>query len=818
MDASHSIRAPAISILLISASALAFEVLLMRIFSVIQWHHFAYMVISLALLGYGVSGTFLSIAQKWLLNRYPVAFVGNSLLFGLFILVSFLIAQSISFNPEELFWDWTSYFRLLLIYLCLSLPFFFAANCIALTFLRFGDKISKIYAIDLIGASIGSMLVIALLFTTLPNEAIRYLSLAGVLAGLIAWIEIGNTTHRLLISGVCAALIIAVIPSSWLALKISPYKSLPQVLTISGTRTLEQLSSPLGLISVVESEQVPFRFAPGLSLLATQTPPEQLAIFTDADAMTVITKNQGDRQSLSYLDYLTSALPYHLRRMNNVMILGAGAGSEVLQAKFHNVANIVAVELNPQIIELLTHRYADYSGNLYKSDNIEVRIDEARGLVLKDNNHYDLIQLAMLDSFSAAASGLYALNESYLYTVEALTEILRRLNPQGYLAVTRWVKLPPKDTIKLFATAVDALKLLSITDVEKHLVLIRGWQTSTLLIKITPFTLQEIAAIKQFNEKRAFDAAYYPGIKPDEVNKINIINQPYFYLAATALLSEDSEQFIKNYKFNIRPATDNKPYFFNFFKWETFNELLGLRKQGAMAMVEWGYMLLVITLLQVLVVSILLILSPLKLLKTTQHGIFPGYLKLKVFIYFSAIGLAFLFLEIVFLQKFMLFLHHPIYAATAILTGFLLFSGIGSALSARLLNKLQRKRIVIYAVTGISVVSLLYIAILPGIFNGFMQWSLLPKMIFSMLLIFPVALLMGMPFPVALSELNVTSQPLIPWAWAINGCASVVSAVLAALIAVQYGFTAVISLAVLLYIVAAIFFPNQKVTFAREKT
>ncbi|WP_455211737.1 hypothetical protein [Kaarinaea lacus] len=763
----------------------------------------------MALLGYGVSGTFLSITQKWLVKHYYAAYIANNLLFGLFILVSFVIAQSISFNPEELFWDGTVYFKLLVIYLCLSLPFFFAANCIALSFLRFGDNISGIYAIDLTGAGVGSLGIILILFTVFPSEAVKYLSVLGVIAALVAWVEFGKHNFAWLAIGILAALLIVAIPSSWLELRISPYKSLPQVLNIAGTQVVTQRSSPLGMISVVESENVPFRYAPGLSLHATQSPPPQLAVFTDADGMTVISKYSGDKQEIAYLDNLTSSLPYHLRAVEDVLVLGAGAGSEVLQAKYHDATHIVAVELNPQLVKLLTEQYAEYSGNLYVRENVEVRVAEARDMVLQDQRQYDVIQLAMLDSFSASSSGLYALNESYLYTVEAMGDILARLKPQGYLTITRWVKIPPKDTIKMFSTAIQALKMMGVPDPADHLVLIRGWQTSTLLVKTKPFTTREIDAVRQFNQKRAFDAAYYPGISAADANQFNILNQPYFYMAAAALLSEDSERFVEDYKFDIKPATDDKPYFFNFFKWRTLNELLSLRTQGSMGMVEWGYMLLVITLLQVVLVSVLLIVAPLRLISNPEQNAPIHILKLKVFIYFAAIGLAYLFLEIVFMQKFMLFLHHPVYAATAILAGFLLFSGVGSALSTRLRNKYGRRRTVIYAVTGVCTLSLLYIYVLPAVFNHMMELPLYLKMIVSVLLICPVALCMGMPFPTALSELSDSSQDLIPWAWAINGCASVISAVLAALIAVQFGFTNVIVLAILLYIAAAVFFPKS---------
>ena len=808
---------PLVSILMISASALAYEIVLMRVFSIIQWQHFAYMIISLALLGYGVSGTFLSLLQRVLVPRYATVYFVNSVLFSVFMLIGFAGAQSINFNPEELFWDWKSYFKLLVVYLCLALPFFFAANCIALSFIRFGESIAKIYAMDLVGAGVGSLGVVLLLFTAMPNDAVRYLALVGMAAALIAWFELRGGNKLWVWISVAAALLLAFIAGPWLQLKVSPYKSLPQTLNISGTRVLSQKSSPLGLISVVQSNEVPFRFAPGLSLLATQTPPPQLAVFTDADAMTVITNYSGKRETLAYMDFFTSALPYHFRSVRNVLVLGAGGGAEVLQAKFHDAEQIEAVELNPQMAKLMTGDFADYSGHLYATNNVRLRVAEARDVISRETQHYDVIQLAMLDSFGAAASGLYALNESYLYTVEAVTDMLKRLDSQGYLTITRWVKLPPKDTLKLFATAIEALRALGIADPREHLLLIRGWQTSTLVVKPMPLSAGEFAALRQFTQERAFDVVYYPGIQAAEVNRFNILLEPYFYLGAMALLGEDAQRFQDSYKFQIAPATDNQPYFFNFFKWRTLEELFALRSQGAMAMVEWGYILLVVTLLQVLPISVLLIVAPLKLLRSSQPKGGTPSLKLRVFLYFTAIGLAFLFLEMVFMQKFMLFLHHPVYAATAILAGFLLFSGLGSAWTSRLLTMLSGKRIVVYAVCGISVLSMLYITFLPAIFAALMPLPLYIKLPISIVLICPVAVLMGMPFPSALSALSVSHKMLIPWAWAINGCASVISAVLAALIAVQFGFTVVISLAVFFYIIAAVFFPGRALQHVRTE-
>lgn len=799
---------PKLSIALISACALAYEVLLMRIFSIVQWHHFAYMIISLALLGYGVSGTFLSIVQDKLDKHYFKAFYINALLFGISIIVCFLLAQNVSFNPEEIFWHWKSYFALVFVYLILAVPFFFAANCIALSISHFKNNVSKVYALDLIGAGVGSIAVLVLLFSVFPKNAIYILCLLGLSTSIVSLVETGAKNKQQFILSALLLVTVLFLPHEWLELKVSQYKSLPQTLNISGTEILEQRSSPLGLITVVESKNTPLRYVPGLSLYATSSPPEQLAVFTDADAMTVIAKVADNKQSEEYLDFVTSALAYHLTSIEKVLVLGAGGGFDVLQARYHDMNAITAIELNPQVVELIVENYAEYSGNLYSRQGLDLKIDEARGFVSKDNTQYDLIQLSMLDSFGASSAGLYALNESYLYTVEAFRNIISRLSDKGYLSITRWIQMPPKDTLKVFATAIEALHQSGIKDPENRLILIRGWQTSTLLIKKTAVSRQEIEALKQFCKARGFDVAYYPGMREEEANQFNILKEPYFFHGAKQLSGATKQEFMENYKFNINPAIDNKPYFFNFFKWKTLQELFALRSQGGMAMVEWGYIVVIATLVQALLLSVLLIVAPLRFIKKISTTRIKTLEKAKVLIYFSAIGLAFLFLEIVFIQKFLLYLHHPLYSVVTVLTSFLIFSGIGSAFSAVLLQKLDRQRIVIMAVVGIVLVSLLYTFLLPQIFQLTIGLNLYFKMGLVIVLIAPLALCMGMPFPVAMSELNVSNPSLVPWAWGINGCASVISAVLATLVAVEFGFNLVVVGAIVFYILAAIAFPN----------
>ena len=237
---------------------------------------------------------------------------------------------------------------------------------------------------------------------------------------------------------------------------------------------------------------------------------------------------------------MTSALPYHLLRRPRVLVLGAGAGADVLQAHYHNAARIDAVELNPQVVDLVRRRFADYAGGIYSggiaSGSVNVHIAEARGFVAASAQRYDLIQVALLDSFSASSAGLYALSENYLYTVEAVRDALRHLEPDGLLAITRWVTLPPRDALKLFGAALAALQRSGVADPGSRLALVRSWQTSTLLVKNGTFGAKDIAAIKAFCAERSFDVAFYPGMQPEEANRYNVVERPDLFDAATALL------------------------------------------------------------------------------------------------------------------------------------------------------------------------------------------------------------------------------------------------------------------------------------------
>src|SRR4029077_20992879 len=224
-------------------------------------------------------------------------------------------------------------------------------------------------------------------------------------------------------------------------------------LTVPGTRVVAERSGPLGRLNVIESPSVPLRYAPGLSLAPTLAPPEQHGLFTDGEAMTAITRFTGDFEPLDYLDQQTMALPFHLLDRPATLILGAGGGAGVLRALYHHASRVDAVELNPQMVDLVDREFGVFTGRIYRRPEVTLQVAEARSFVGGGRRRRDLIQLALLDSYAASAAGVQALSESPIYTIEALRAYLDHLNPGGLVAISRWLGNPPRDTIKLLATA-----------------------------------------------------------------------------------------------------------------------------------------------------------------------------------------------------------------------------------------------------------------------------------------------------------------------------------------------------------------------------
>jgi len=787
----------ACAIALISAAALAYQLLLMRWLAIAHWHPFAVVIISLALLGHGASGTALSLMRERAVRHFETLFPAAAIVFALTAAACLWLARALPFNGLELVWNWRQLLWLSALYLCLALPFFFAAACFGLAFARHGDDIPMLYGADLFGAGIGAVLALALLWLVPVNVA---LLLVALLAPVAAVVMRGFAAPRTLTSVIAVLLVLIVLATTRvLAPAPNEFKGLAKALLVRDARIVAERHSSYGWLVVVASPRLPLRQAPGLSLNNLQEPAPQLGVYTDGDALSAITRNDGKRASLAYLGRTTSALPYRLRPQPRVLVLGAGGGFEVLQALSLGARAVHAVETNPQLVGLVAERYDDYAGGLYRDPRVQVRVADMRGFIRATTERYDLIVLGQGGSFASGSAGVTAVAEDYAATAQALRDDYARLAPGGLLAITRWEKQPPRDALKLFATAVAALRAEGVRNPGAQLAMIRNWDASTLLLKRGAFTAGEIARLRRFVDEFSFDPVHYPGMRAGEANRHHVLARAEAFIGAGELLSPRAPAYRDAYKFDITPATDDRPYFANFFRWATLPELWRLRAQGAAVLLDSGYLLLVAALVQAVPLAVALVVLP--LLALPRRDELARGLRLRVLTYFVCLGLAFMLIEIACLSRLMLLIGQPLLAIGAGLAGFLLFAGVGSMCAQRWQREPSQS--IVRAVCAIALALTWHFAMFALALRVGASWSPWLRAILGLSTIAPLAFAMGLPFPLGLSWLARTTPTLVPWAWGVNGCASVVAAIAALLLAIEIGLTTTLLVALGLYVLAA---------------
>lgn len=788
------------SVSLLSAGALAYQVLLMRLLSVVLWHHFAATVISLALLGYGASGAVLSLAQGPLVARFGLAYRACCALFGVLAPATFALTQRIPFEPMAAVWEPRQWAYFGAMYLVLAVPFFFAAAALGLALRARCPDISRIYRADLLGAAAGAVGVLGLLAVLPPGQGLRAVGAVGFLAAAAAGSRKRSWPGAAALAAGGLALCLAW-PASWIDPRFSSYKGLVQTLQIPGALVEFESWSPLGHLAVVSSPEVPFRHAPGLSLGCPWDVPEQIGLFGDGNfAGAVDRAAPGEAGGATYQDCLASALPYALLSRPRVLVLGAGGGSEVRAALAHQARAVDAVELDGRVPALLAGPLAGFSGGLTDAPGVRFHTAEARAFAAASRESYDLVQVSLLDAFGASLAGVLAAAESYIYTVESFGVFLARLTPGGVLAVTRWLEVPPRTSLKLFATAVAALERRGVERPGEHLALVRSWNTATLLVRPRPFSAAEVEAVRAFCRERGFDLAWLPGMEPGEANRFQVWDQAFLHDGAREILGPGRTEFFRRYKFAVEPATDERPYFFRTLKWTSLPELVGARGRGGGALVEWASLLAPAALLQALAAGVVLILLPLRRLRRDPSAENPAA---GVGLYFGFLGTAFLLIEVATIHRLTLVLGHPVYAAAGVLAVFLAAAGLGSQASGRLARGRRPGQAIGWAAGAAGGLALAYHLVLPAWMPALAGLPLPVRAAAASACAAPLAFLMGMPFPLGLGALARRAPSWLPWAWGVNGLASVASAALAALLGIHLGFGGVVGLAALLYGAAA---------------
>jgi len=783
-----------LGIFLISVATLILEISLTRLLSVAQWYHFAFMVVSIALFGFGASGTLLSVFPRLLDTGLDHLTTYSSSLFSIACIGSFMLVNKVHFDPFRLAWDPLQVAYILVDYLVLSIPFLLAGLCITSAMSKMAENVNKLYFSNLLGSGLGSIIVIVLFPQLKGSGVIAFASFLGGASALIFSLNLAGR-RRTCVLGVWV-MVMFLLPfnaQQLLPIRISPYKSLPSALRYPGSRLLETEWNAFSRVDVVESGYV--RYAPGLSLQYSKPPPPQLGVTVDGDALNAITKYDGVKSSLEFTGYMPTSLPYHLQPHPRVLVLGVGGGLGVLTAIYHDASSIVAVEVNPIIVDLVRSRYREFTGDIYGREEVRVEVRDSRSFMRGSRETYDIIELSMMDSPTASSTGIYALSENYLYTTEAFQDYYAHLSEGGVLSVTRWLLPPPREDVRVVSLAISALENQGVDSPGDHVAVIRSWSTVTLLVKKGGLSSEDRTAIREFCQERRFDIVHMPGLEPSEVNVYNKFPEPYYYqLVHEMLYSGDRAGFYRGYLFDISPVTDERPFFFHFFKWDRLEETylsLGGKWQP---LIEGGY-LVPMVFLQALFLSLVFIFLPLRRFRgdSSVRG------RWRLLAYFLCLGLGYMFIEIALIQKSILFLGHPVHAVSAILFSLLVSSGVGSYLSGWL--KLRGGRALTPIIISVCLLAVAYPFLLRTMFLALLDRPMSIRLLSLLLLVAPLGIVMGMPFPTGIRLLNILNAELIPWAWAVNGCASVLGSILPVIIALSFGFSAVVLLASATYLV-----------------
>jgi hypothetical protein len=764
-----------IAVCLLSVSLLALQIVLMQVLSIVQWHHFASMIISVALLGFGSAGSALSLFRDRLLHHSEVAIPLLMVLSGFSMSVLLMLSQSgpARFDTYLVFVESAQQFSLVLTYLLFMAPFFLGALALGIVFVREVHRIGGVYAANLAGSGIGGIAGIMVLSLMSPPQAIQLLAVIAMLAGILIT---SAKRHVLLVIGVAGVCLCVAMFFSREPLVPSEYKSLSKALALPGARIVAQADGLEGRVQAVESTAL--RYAPGLSLRYGGDIPVRAALFCNGNWFGPVLSD-SIVASGHLLDYSTEAIPYIIGHQERVLVLGSGTGLNVAQALANGAQEIDAVERNSTAVKVLTEELP--GPNLFALTGVTLRTIEPRTFLMGESTKYDLIVIPVLDAFGGT-SGLYAMQETFVLTRESFSEMWRRLSPSGLVSVSAWVDNPVRTPLKLLATIADMLQDGGVRNPDSHMVAIRSWGTISVAARRTALQPDEIDRIRSFCRRMEFDPLFLPGTVPDERERYNRLPGSPFLAAADSVV-HGSENFRRAYAFDISPATDNRPFFFRFLKLE---DILSLREQftGAqLPFVELGTFMVVMTLIQIVGLAIALILLPLLGIRWRRGG--AGW----TLTYFAFLGLGYLFVEIVFIRYMTQYLGHPVMAAALVISGLLLCSGIGSYISQPIQISSRGMPAII---GGIALLMVVNVIGLDRLVTSTTSMATGLKVLLAFLWMVPPAVLMGVPFPVGLRSLATRNESLIPWAWGINGCTSVIGAVLAAALAPVLGFTALL--------------------------
>jgi spermidine synthase len=758
-------------IALASFSALLLELALTRLFSVVLFYHFAFLAISIALLGLGAGGVF---AHLWKerLNAWDVRSISTASS-GLSAILIPALLEIVLHVPVSLELSGANFLRLTAIYMCSAVPFFLTGVQFSVIFARECSGIPRLYGADLSGGALACLAVVPLLNWIGAPNAILFAGLVSAIAAVV-WSAAARTRRATLwLAAALAALIV---------FNFSFSGRIADIVWAKGMRRKNVEFSRWNAISRVEVDR---------------DDNGGRVIVIDADANTYIMNADPRRwEGSEWQNALMAAPPAvvnALRPHGDYAIIGPGGGVDVLRAVANGSRSVTGIEINSIIANtIMRNRYANYAYHLYERPDVHLYVGDGRSFIRNADAQYDVVQMTLVDTWASTAAGAFALSENSLYTTQAFREYFEHLKPDGIIAVTRWEFQKPREALRVVSVAMEAMHQLGIANVSRNFMVVSDGELDedgipvAVLAKKSAFTPEEEARVGQhLSDNPDLKLLYTP-------------SEAGTNAFARLIQSNDSATFARNYPFNVTPVTDNAPFFFFTIKpaqlWHV--------SSNAQAM-DWKVNLGVAVLGMVLLISILAVLAflivPLLITAKTKSGQPAGAI-----FYFVAVGLGYILVEVTFIQRFVLFLGHPTYALTVVVFLMLLSSGAGSVFSRRWLADSTR----VWLPLSLIVTALMvYVAVLPALLDRLVGAAFFIKLIISAVVLAPLGLAMGMPFPSGLRALAAAGETggnsnSIEWAWAMNAASSVLGSVMAIVIAIQFGLNVTLMCGAATYLLA----------------
>ncbi len=897
-------RSALVGVFLLALSIVLLQVALTRVFAIMMWHHLTYMVVSIALLGFGAAGSWLTVRRaRGGSGEPPLA--GWAAGYGVAAVLAYATVRAVPLDSLELWQQKVNLLRLLLVYALVVVPFLLGGLALGAAIAHWVRHVHRVYFTDLIGSAGGGALSVGLLATCGGAATVAWAGALGLLAALLfAWR--GGQRRRALAAGLFAA---AVAVAGWLSVSgdLAPPFAPGKVLApFAGDPQLLRLAS-----STAEVEVGPSRPQPPLIGGDVSGKPrpfgEARLVGQDGTAPTMLFRGAAQVEAFPFLRDSQTASAQIARRARglaepSVLVIGVGGGFDVMTALAFGARRVTAVELNGAMVDALVRHFDDYLGGLFRpgahpwSDRIALVRSEGRSYARRCDDRFDIIQMSGVDSFTALSTGAYTLAESYLYTVEAVQEMYEHLEEGGYINYSRFVisyPKKPRETLRLANIARSALARSGVADPASQLCVLQGVRWASTMIKRGAFTPAEVDALQRFaaendfvgllfdplraadqpwtpdaaafartraargalaqfaaeallpgGEAAAVEAALEPltaafaarlggrpeaeraaltpvwtGVaaerqahleaavdllfdglaQPARAAAAGLARARNDYLRLLRGAAAERAAFVRDYDYDLTPCTDDCPFFFNYYRWGSLlPQLLRPTAEAGLHKLYHpdfpvGHAVLLASLLQISALAFALILWPLRRLARAGLGA-AGVAR--TFVYFAALGLGYMFVEIVLMQKMVIFLGHPTYAVAVVLTGLLACSGVGALLSERLRPSpatLRRLGLAVVAAIALTAAAVNYLLPLA------LGQPLALRVAASLLLLLPLGLALGACFPTGLRAVAQRAPQLVPWCWAVNGFLSVFAAVFCIALGMQVGFTLVLLLAAAAY-------------------